>query len=90
MIENLACFFDKLVLIYLYFTMITNLKTNILVLFFTIIILFLIYPKILYEYFVFQMPFSDQAPQSYFADLTVIISAIKCKLLGKDVFLNNS
>ena len=68
--------------------MITNLKTNILVLFFTIIILFLIYPKILYEYFVFQMPFSDQAPQSYFADWTVIISAIKCKLLGNDVFLN--
>ena len=85
MIENLACFFDKLVLIYSYFTMITNLKTNILVLFFTIIILFLIYPKILYEYFVFQMPFSDQAPQSYFADWTVIISAIKCKLLGNDV-----
>ena len=70
--------------------MIRNLKTNILVLFFTIIILFLIYPKILYEYFVFQMPFSDQAPQSYFADWTVIISAIKCKLLGNDVFLNNS
>ena len=70
--------------------MIRNLKTNILVLFFTIIILFLIYPKVLYEYFVFQMPFSDQAPQSYFADWTVIISAIKCKLLGNDVFLNNS
>tara|TARA_B100000963_G_scaffold223659_1_gene195011 strand:+ start:294 stop:1490 length:1197 start_codon:yes stop_codon:yes gene_type:complete len=69
--------------------MIRNLKTNILVLFFTITILFLIYPKILYEYLVFQMPFSDQAPQSYFADWTVIISAIKCKLLGNDVFLSN-
>ena len=69
--------------------MFKNLKINILVLLFTVIILFLIYPKILYEYFVFQMPFSDQAPQSYFADWTVITSAIKCKLLGNDVFLNN-
>ena len=65
--------------------MFKNLKINILVLLFTVIILFLIYPKILYEYFVFQMPFSDQAPQSYFADWTVITSAIKCKLLGNDV-----
>ena len=69
--------------------MFKNLKINILVLLFTVIILFLIYPKILYEYFVFQMPFSDQAPQSYFADWTVITSAIKCTLLGNDVFLNN-
>ena len=69
--------------------MLKNLKINILVLLFTVIILFLIYPKILYEYFVFQMPFSDQAPQSYFADWTVITSAIKCTLLGNDVFLNN-
>ena len=35
------------------------------------------------------MPFSDQAPQSYFADWTAIISATKCKLLGHDVFLYN-
>ena len=69
--------------------MLKNLKINILVLLFTVIILFLIYPKILYEYFVFQMPFSDQAPQSYFADWTVITSAIKCTLLDNDVFLNN-
>ena len=67
----------------------TNLKINILVFFLSITVFLLIYPHILYKYFVFQMPFSDQAPQSYFADWTVIISAMKCKLQGYDVFLDN-
>ena len=35
------------------------------------------------------MPFSEISPQSYFADWTVITSAIKCNLQGYDVFLNN-
>ncbi len=67
----------------------TNLKINILVFFLSIAVFLLIYPHIFYKYFVFQMPFSDQAPQSYFADWTVIISAMKCKLQGYDVFLDN-
>ena len=68
----------------------TNLKINILVFFLTTIVLLFIYPqKIFHEYFVLEMPFSDQAPQSYFADWTVIISAMKCKLQGYDVFLDN-
>ena len=67
----------------------TNLKINILVFFSSITVFLLIYPHIFYKYFVFQMPFSDQAPQSYFADWTVIISAMKCKLQGYDVFLDN-
>ncbi len=67
----------------------TNLKINILVFFLSIAVILLIYPHIFYKYFVLQMPFSDQAPQSYFADWTVIISAMKCKLQGYDVFLDN-
>ena len=67
----------------------SNFKINILVFFFSITVFLLIYPHIFYKYFVFQMPFSDQAPQSYFADWTVIISAMKCKLQGYDVFLDN-
>ena len=61
----------------------------ILIFFLTIIIFLLIHPQIFYKYFVLEMPFSDQAPQSYFADWTAIISATKCKLLGHDVFLYN-
>ena len=67
----------------------SNFKIHILVFFLSIAVFLLIYPHILYKYFVFQMPFSDQAPQSYFADWTVIISAMKCKLQGYDVFLDN-
>ena len=67
----------------------SNFKIHILVFFFSITVFLLIYPHIFYKYFVFQMPFSDQAPQSYFADWTVIISAMKCKLQGYDVFLDN-
>ena len=62
---------------------------NIVVFLLSLIILYLIYPNILYEYFVYQMPFSSISPQSYFADWTVIISATKCNLQGYDVFLNN-
>ncbi len=67
----------------------SNFKIHILVFFFSIAVFLLIYPNIFYKYFVFQMPFSDQAPQSYFADWTVIISANNCKLLGYDVFMEN-
>ncbi len=67
----------------------TNLKINILVFFLSITVFLLIYPHIFYKYFVLQMPFSEQAPQSYFADWTVIISANKCKLFGYDVFMEN-
>ena len=67
----------------------SNFKIHILVFFLSIAVILLIYPHILYKYFVLQMPFSDQATQSYFADWTVIISANKCKLLGYDVFIEN-
>ena len=67
----------------------SNFKIHILVFFLSIAVILLIYPHIFYKYFVLQMPFSDQAPQSYFADWTVIISAMKCKLQGYDVFLDN-
>ena len=67
----------------------SNFKIHILVFFLSIAVFLLIYPHIFYKYFVLQMPFSDQAPQSYFADWTVIISAMKCKLQGYDVFLDN-
>ena len=62
---------------------------NFIVFLLSIIILYLIYPKVLYKYFVYPMPFSEISPQSYFADWTVITSAIKCNLQGYDVFLNN-
>ena len=67
----------------------SNFKIHILVFFLSIAVILLIYPNIFYKYFVLQMPFSDQATQSYFADWTVIISANKCKLLGYDVFMEN-
>ena len=67
----------------------SNFKIHILVFFLSIAVFLLIYPHIFYKYFVLQMPFSDQATQSYFADWTVIISANKCKLLGYDVFMEN-
>ena len=62
---------------------------NIVVFLLSLIILYLIYPNILYEYFVYPIEFSSISPQSYFADWTVITSAIKCNLYGYDVFLNN-
>ena len=67
----------------------SNFKIHILVFFFSIAVFLLIYPHIFYKYFVLQMPFSDQVPQSYFADWTALISAAKCNLLGYDVFMEN-
>ena len=67
----------------------SNFKIHILVFFLSIAVILLIYPHIFYKYFVLQMPFSDQVPQSYFADWTALISAAKCNLLGYDVFMEN-
>ena len=67
----------------------SNFKIHILVFFLSIAVFLLIYPHIFYKYFVLQMPFSDQVPQSYFADWTALISAAECKLLGYDVFMEN-
>ena len=67
----------------------SNFKIHILVFFLSIAVFLLIYPHIFYKYFVLQMPFSDQVPQSYFADWTALISAAKCNLLGYDVFMEN-
>ena len=67
----------------------SNFKIHILVFFLSIAVFLLIYPHIFYKYFVLQMPFSDQAPQSYFADWTYLISAAKCKLLGYNVLIEN-
>ena len=67
----------------------SNFKIHILVFFLSIAVFLLIYPHIFYKYFVLQMPFSEQAPQSYFADWTYLISAAKCKLLGYNVLIEN-
>jgi hypothetical protein len=54
---------------------------------FIVIILYYIFPKILYSFFIFPI---QQGKQIYlFADWSVIFSAIECKLLNYNIFINN-
>lgn len=65
----------------------TNKLNHFLLYLFIVIILYYIFPKILYSFFIFPI---RQAKQIYlFADWSVILSAIKCKLLNYNIFINN-
>jgi hypothetical protein len=55
--------------------------------FFIILILYYFYPTIIYRYFI--LPIQKGNEIYLFGDWSVIISAIKCKLLDYNVFLNN-
>ena len=50
-------------------------------------IIYYLFPKILYSYFIFPIHKNNQI--YLFGDWSVIIAAIKCKLLNYNVFLNN-
>ena len=65
----------------------TNKLNHFLLFLFIVIILYYIFPKILYSFFIFPI---KQGKQIYlFADWSVIFSAIKCKLLNYNIFINN-
>lgn len=65
----------------------TNKLNHFLLFLFIVIILYYIFPKILYSFFIFPI---QQGKQIYlFADWSVIFSAIKCKLLNYNIFINN-
>jgi len=53
---------------------------------FVFLIFYIIFPKILYNFFIFPI-----TPNKIylFSDWSVIISAVKCKLMNYDVFINN-
>ena len=59
-----------------------------LIFFFLIItILYFLFPKIIYGYFIFPIIKNNQI--YLFGDWSVIISAIRCKLLDYNIFINN-
>jgi hypothetical protein len=63
-------------------------KLNYLLLFlFIVTILYYLFPKILYSFFIF--PIQKDKQIYLFGDWLVIISAIKCKLLNYNTFINN-
>ena len=65
----------------------TNKLNHFLLFLFIIIILYYIFPNILYGFFIFPI---QQGKQIYlFADWSVIFSAIKCKSLNYNTFINN-
>jgi hypothetical protein len=63
-------------------------KLNYFLLFlFIVIILYYIFPNILYGFFIF--PIATGKQLYLFGDWSVIFSAIKCKLLNYNIFINN-
>jgi hypothetical protein len=60
---------------------------NFLLFLFIVIILYYLFPKILYSFFI--TPIIKDKQIYLFADWRVIISAIKCKLLNYNTFINN-
>ena len=67
--------------------MLKDKKYNIAFILFIILIIYLIFPKILYYAFVFPLAVNDDV--YFFGDWSVILSAIECKLLGYDTFVLN-
>ena len=67
--------------------MLKDKKYNIAFILFIILIIYLIFPKILYYAFVFPLAVNEKV--YLFGDWSVIFSAIECKLLGFDVFVLN-
>ena len=65
----------------------TNKLNYFLLFLFIVIILYYIFPKILYSFFIF--PIQKDKQIYLFGDWSVIISAIKCKLLNYNTFINN-
>jgi len=64
-----------------------RIATSIVLFFFVILILYFSFPKIIYNFFIFPIIKDNQI--YLFGDWTVILSAIKCKLINYDVFINN-
>ena len=62
-------------------------KINIIVLFITLILIYLLFPNFIYKYFVPVLVKNNQL--FLFADWSVIISAINCKNMGLNVFIEN-
>ena len=65
----------------------TNKLNYFLLFLFIVIILYYLFPKILYSFFIF--PIQKDKQIYLFGDWSVIISAIKCKLLNYNTFINN-
>ena len=62
-------------------------KINILFYLFILLVLYIIYTNFLYSYITFPIKANNQI--YLFGDWSVIFSAIHCKSLGFDVFVNN-
>ena len=65
----------------------TNKLNYFLLFLFIVIILYYLFPKILYSFFIF--PIQKDKQIYLFGDWSVIIAAIKCKLLNYNTFVNN-
>jgi hypothetical protein len=65
----------------------TNKLNYFLLFLFIVIILYHLFPKILYSFFIF--PIQEDKQIYLFGDWSVIIAAIKCKLLNYNIFINN-
>ena len=66
---------------------ISKYKINIIVFFITLILIYLLFPNFIYKYFVPVLVKNNQL--FLFADWSVIISAINCKNMGLNVFIEN-
>ena len=65
----------------------TNKLNYFLLFLFIVIILYYLFPKILYSFFI--IPIQKDKQIYLFGDWSVIIAAIKCKLLNYNIFINN-
>jgi hypothetical protein len=65
----------------------TNKLNYFLLFLFIVIILYYLFPKILYSFFIF--PIQKNKQIYLFGDWSVIFAAIKCKLLNYNIFINN-
>ena len=66
---------------------ISKYKINIIVFFITLILIYLLFPNFIYKYFVPVLVKNNQL--FLFADWSVIVSAINCKNMGLNVFIEN-
>ena len=64
--------------------MLKDKKYNIAFILFIVLIIYLIFPKILYYVFVYPLAVNETV--YLFGDWSVIFSAIECKLSGFDIF----
>lgn len=65
----------------------TNKLNYFLLFLFIVIILYYLFPKILYGFFI--LPVNNDKTIYLFSDWSVILSAIKCKSLNYNIFINN-